>query len=63
MKVLTAIKGTGVAVIADGSILYTDDIAKALAAAADTVMFGSLLAGTKESPGETIVYEGLKFKS
>ena len=50
-------------VIADGGIRYTGDIPKALAAGADCVMLGSLLAGTKESPGETIIYEGRKFKS
>ena len=50
-------------VIADGGIRYTGDIPKAIAAGADSVMLGSLLAGTKESPGETIIYEGRKFKS
>src|SRR5690606_5428963 len=55
--------GTGVPVIADGGIRYTGDIPKAIAAGADSVMLGSLLAGTKESPGETIIYEGRKFKS
>lgn len=63
LEVASAIKGTGVPVIADGGIRYTGDIPKALAAGADTVMLGSLLAGTKESPGETIIYEGRKFKS
>ena len=63
LEVANAIKGSGVPVIADGGIRYTGDIPKALAAGADTVMLGSLLAGTKESPGETIIYEGRKFKS
>jgi len=63
MEVAQAIKGTGVPVIADGGIRYTGDIPKAIAAGADCVMLGSLLAGTKESPGETIIYEGRKFKS
>lgn len=63
MEVSAAIKGTGVPVIADGGIRYTGDIPKAIAAGADCVMLGSLLAGTKESPGETIIYEGRKFKS
>ena len=63
IEVSAALKGTGVPVIADGGIRYTGDIPKALAAGADCVMLGSLLAGTKESPGETIIYEGRKFKS
>lgn len=63
LEVATAIKGSGVPVIADGGIRYTGDIPKAIAAGADCVMLGSLLAGTKESPGETIIYEGRKFKS
>lgn len=63
MEVANAIKGTGVPVIADGGIRYTGDIAKAIAAGADCVMLGSMLAGTKESPGETIIFEGRKFKS
>ena len=63
LEVSNAIKGSGVPVIADGGIRYTGDIPKAIAAGADTVMLGSLLAGTKESPGETIIYEGRKFKS
>lgn len=63
LEVAQALRGTGVPVIADGGIRYTGDIPKALAAGADCVMLGSLLAGTKESPGETIIYEGRKFKS
>lgn len=63
LEVAEAIKGSGIPVIADGGIRYTGDIPKAIAAGADCVMLGSLLAGTKESPGETIIYEGRKFKS
>ena len=63
LEVAAALKGTGVPVIADGGVRFTGDIPKALAAGADCVMLGSLLAGTKESPGETIIYEGRKFKS
>jgi len=63
MNVAKALEGRGIPVIADGGIRYTGDIPKALAAGADCVMLGSLLAGTKESPGETIIYEGRKFKS
>lgn len=63
LEVAAAIKGSGVPVIADGGIRFTGDIPKAIAAGADCVMLGSLLAGTKESPGETIIYEGRKFKS
>ncbi|WP_196892501.1 IMP dehydrogenase [Aureivirga marina] len=62
-EVANAIKGTGIPVIADGGIRYTGDIPKAIAAGADSVMLGSLLAGTKESPGETIIFEGRKYKS
>lgn len=63
MEVAHELKDTDVPVIADGGIRYTGDIPKAIAAGADSVMLGSLLAGTKESPGETIIYEGRKFKS
>ncbi len=63
LEVAAAIKGSGVPVIADGGVRYTGDIPKAIAAGADCVMLGSLLAGTKESPGETIIFEGRKFKS
>lgn len=61
--VAIALEGTGVPVIADGGIRYTGDIVKAIAAGADTVMVGSMFAGVEESPGETIIYEGRKFKT
>jgi IMP dehydrogenase len=63
IDVAEALKGTGVPMIADGGIRYTGDIAKAIAGGASTIMIGSMLAGTEESPGETIIYEGRKFKS
>ena len=63
IEVVNAIKDTGVPVIADGGIRYTGDIPKAIAAGADSCMLGSLLAGTKESPGETIIFQGRKFKT
>lgn len=63
LEVAQAIQGSGVPIIADGGIRYTGDIPKALAAGASSVMLGSLLAGTKESPGETIIFEGRKYKS
>jgi IMP dehydrogenase len=58
-----ATKGTGVPLIADGGIKFSGDVTKAIAAGADCVMIGSLLAGTEESPGETILYQGRTFKS
>jgi IMP dehydrogenase len=58
-----AIKGTGVPIIGDGGIRYTGDIVKALCAGASTIMAGSLFAGVEESPGETIIFDGRKFKS
>lgn len=61
--VAEAVKGSGVPVIADGGIRYSGDIVKALAAGADSIMAGSLFAGVEESPGETIIYNGRKFKS
>ena len=63
MNVASALKDKGIPVIADGGIRYTGDIVKAIAAGANSVMLGSLLAGTKESPGETIIFEGRKYKS
>ncbi len=62
-EVAKALKGTDVPLIADGGIRYSGDIVKALAAGGYSVMFGSLVAGTEESPGETIIYNGRKFKS
>ncbi len=62
-EVSKALKGSGVPVIADGGIRYSGDIVKALAAGANTIMAGSLLAGVEESPGETIIFAGRKFKS
>ena len=58
-----ALKGTGVTLIADGGLRYSGDIVKALAAGGDCVMCGSMFAGTEESPGETIIYSGRKFKA
>ena len=61
--VYSALKGTGVPLIADGGLRYSGDIVKALAAGGSSVMMGSLVAGTEESPGTTIIYNGRKFKS
>ncbi|MBI9068361.1 MAG: IMP dehydrogenase [Salinivirgaceae bacterium] len=61
--VAEALKGTGVPIIADGGVRYSGDIVKGLAAGADSIMAGSLFAGTEEAPGETIIYQGRKFKS
>jgi IMP dehydrogenase len=58
-----ATKGSGIPLIADGGIKYSGDVSKAIAAGADCVMIGSLLAGTEESPGETILYQGRTFKA
>lgn len=62
-EVAKALEGTGVPLIADGGLRYSGDIVKALAAGGSSVMMGSLLAGTEESPGETIIFNGRKFKS
>ena len=62
-EVSKALRGTDIPVIADGGIRYSGDIVKALAAGADTIMAGSLFAGVEESPGETIIFNGRKFKS
>ncbi len=61
--VYSALKGTGVPLIADGGLRYSGDIVKAIAAGGSCVMIGSLVAGTEESPGETIIFNGRKFKS
>jgi IMP dehydrogenase len=62
MEAYSVLKQKNIPLIADGGIRYTGDMVKALAAGADTVMMGSIFAGTEESPGETIIYEGRKFK-
>jgi IMP dehydrogenase len=63
LDVAAALKGKGVPLIADGGIRFTGDVVKALAAGAGTVMMGGMFAGTEESPGEMIIFEGRKFKS
>lgn len=63
MAVAQALKGSGVPVIADGGIRYTGDIVKAIAAGADSVMLGSMFAGTEEAPGDTIILDGRRYKS
>ena len=63
MEVRKALINTDIPLIADGGIRFTGDIPKAIAAGADSVMLGSMLAGTRESPGETIIYEGRKYKT
>lgn len=62
-NVAKELEGSGVPLIADGGVRYTGDIVKALAAGASSVMIGSMIAGVEESPGETIIYEGRKFKA
>ena len=62
-SVYDALKGTGVPLIADGGLRYSGDVVKALAAGGSSVMIGSLVAGTEESPGETIIFNGRKFKT
>jgi IMP dehydrogenase len=61
--VASALKSTGVPIIADGGIRYSGDMVKAIAAGASSIMAGSLFAGVEESPGETIIYNGRKYKS
>ena len=63
MNVAEALKGSGVPIIADGGIRFTGDLVKAIAGGANTIMMGSMFAGTEESPGETIIYQGRKFKA
>ena len=63
LEVSEVLKNSKIPLIADGGIRYTGDISKAIAAGADSVMLGSLLAGTEESPGETIIFDGRKFKT
>ena len=63
LEVASSTKDKNIPIIADGGIRYTGDIPKAIAAGADSVMLGSLLAGTEESPGETVIFDGRKFKT
>jgi IMP dehydrogenase len=63
MNAVEAAKGTGVPIISDGGIKFSGDVTKAIAAGADSVMIGSLFAGTEEAPGEVILYQGRSFKS
>ena len=63
LEVSKSLSKKGVPLIADGGVRYTGDIVKAIGAGAQSVMLGSMIAGTKESPGETIIFEGRKFKS
>lgn len=63
MHVYEAVKGTGASLIADGGVKQTGDFVKAIAAGADCIMIGSMFAGVEESPGETLIYEGRKFKT
>ena len=63
LEVSEVLKNSNIPLIADGGIRYTGDISKAIAAGADSVMLGSLLAGTEESPGDTLIYDGRKFKT
>lgn len=63
MNAARGLKGTGIPIIGDGGIRYTGDISKAIAAGADTIMAGGLFAGVEEAPGETIIFEGRKFKT
>ena len=63
IEVSEALKKSNIPLIADGGVRYTGDISKAVAAGADSVMLGSLLAGTEESPGDTLIYDGRKFKT
>ena len=63
MNVAQALEGTGIPIIADGGIRYSGDIVKAMVAGANSVMLGSIFAGVEEAPGETIIFEGRKFKT